>query len=543
MNCVFINGNIRTLDSTCPHAQALEVANGRITAVGSTAAILAQKSQQGSEPRVIDLSGRTVLPGFIDAHTHFISGGFSLQNIDLRGAAGPTEFISRIADRVGKNPAGLWVKGGGWDHETWPGAPLPCKEWLDPFTADTPVFVTRIDLHIGLANSAALQAAGITAATPDPCGGEIMRDAATGEPTGIVKDKAVSQIEQAMPKLSKEDRTGALKSALHQAASHGVTSVHDICDWGNPDWPEWNLFQDFAKRGELTCRIYARLPLVDWDRRRHELPVFRIGAEADPWVRFGGLKGFVDGSLGARTAYFFEPYTDAPDYCGLLIDEMFPEGAMEKRILEADKAGLPVSVHAIGDRANSLLLDIFSNVISANGPRDRRLRVEHAQHLRLHDIQRMASLGITASIQPAQILDDGGWAERRIGAERCDLAYAFHSLASAGIRLVAGSDWPVAPLGPLLGIHAAATRCTADGRFSEGWHPEQKISVLQAVEAYTVNAAYAEFAEAEKGTLTPGKFADLAVLSEDPFTTEPASIKDIEVFMTVAGGNVVYQAR
>ena len=481
------------------------------------------------------------MPGFIDAHTHFLTGGFSLKNVDLRGTAGPAEFVRRITDRVRLTPDGSWVRGSGWDQETWPGAPLPHKNWLDKFTPHIPVFVTRLDLHIGLANSAALRAAGITAGTPDPVGGEIFRDSVTGEPTGILKDSAVRLLESAMPKPTAADQAVALRLALKQAAAHGVTSIHDITDWTNPSWSEWELFQTFRRQNELTCRIYARLPLIDWDQRRQAFPRFQTGPTADPWLRFGGLKGFTDGSLGGRTAYFFAPYTDNPDNCGLLQDEMFPEGAMERRIREADLAGIPISVHAIGDRANALLLDILERVSACNGARDRRFRVEHAQHLRAADMARMAKLGVIASIQPAHVIDDGGWAERCIGAERCRLTYAFRSLAETGVRLAGGSDWTVAPLNPLLGIHAAVNRNTADGCFPAGWQSEQKLTVTQAIAAFTTGAAYAEFAESEKGSLTPGKFADLVVLSADPFAVAPSALQDISVLLTVAGGRVVHR--
>ena len=538
---VLINANIHTLDPALPHAQALIAQNGRLRAIGSNRDIRDLADREMPGVKVMDLDGRTVLPGFIDAHTHLLAGGFALQTVDLRGCDGPDEFVRRIADRALTTQPGGWVKGGGWDQETWPAAPLPHKDWIDAITGSIPVFVTRSDLHIGLANSAALQAAGITAGTPDPAGGEIYRDPDTGEPTGILKDAAIRLLDAAMPKPTPTEQAGALRLALRLAASRGVTSVQDITDWGNPAWSEWNMFQEFRRQGKLTCRIYARLPLIDWDRRRDDLPRFRTGPAADPWLRFGGLKGFTDGSLGGRTAYFFDPYDDAPDYRGLLQEEMLPEGAMERRIREADLAGIPVSVHAIGDRANSILLDIFAGVARANGPRDRRSRIEHAQHLREEDIQRMAELGIIASVQPAHIIDDGGWAERRIGPERCRLTYAFRSLAAAGVRLAGGSDWPVAPLDPLLGIQAAVTRCTADGLFPDGWHPEQRMTVDQAIHAFTLGAAYAEFAEAEKGSLTPGKFADCVVLSADPYAVSAATVREIRVLSTIAGGNVVYK--
>ena len=539
-NLVLINANIRTLDPANPAAQALAVRDGRILALGRTDEIRALAAQFLPHAPVLDLQGKTVLPGFIDSHTHFLAGGFSLLAVDLRGARNPAEFVRRIADRARLTPRGEWVRGGGWDQETWPDSPLPHKQWIDACTADIPVFVTRTDLHIGLANSAALRLAGIGAGTPDPAGGEIYRDPATGDPTGILKDAAIKLLEAFIPKPSPDEQATALRLALAEAASHGVTSVQDVTDWKNPSWSEWELFRSFRRRHELTCRIYARLPLVDWDRARQALPAFEFGPAADPWLRFGGLKGFTDGSLGGRTAYFFEPYSDAPGYCGLLQEEMFPEEEMERRIREADQAGIPVSVHAIGDRANSLLFDIFERVAQANGPRDRRFRVEHAQHLLPEDIPRIAHQKIIASIQPAHVIDDGGWAERRIGPERARFTYAFRSLADAGVILAGGSDWTVAPLDPLLGIHAAVNRTTADGRNPAGWQPEQKLSVGQAVAAFTTGAAFAEFAETEKGTLTPGKFADLVVLSADPFTVETSRLREIQVLKTIAGGRLVF---
>ena len=538
---VVINANIRTLDPAIPCAEALVASGGCIRAVGPNLDIQAIAAREAPGATILDLKGQTVLPGFIDSHTHLLAGGFALQSVDLRGCNGPDEFVRRIANRTLTTPFGRWVRGGGWDQETWPGAPLPHKDWIDSATGGMPVFVTRSDLHIGLANSAALQAAGITADTPDPVGGEIYRDPSTGEPTGILKDSAIRLLETAMPKHTPEEQAEALRLALQHAAAHGITSVQDITDWSNPTWSEWELFQKFRRQCELTCRIYARLPLIDWDRRRDDFPLFLTGAAADPWLRFGGLKGFTDGSLGGCTAYFFEPYADVPEYCGLLQEEMLPEDAMERRIREADLAGIPVSVHAIGDRANSILIDIFARVALSNGPHDRRPRIEHAQHLREQDIQRMGQLGVIASVQPAHVIDDGGWAERRIGPERCRWTYAFRALSDAGVRLAGGSDWPVAPLDPLLGIYAAVSRCTSDGRFPLGWQPEQKLTVAQAVEAFTIQAAYAEFAENEKGSLTSGKFADFVVLSDDPYCVDPSTLREISVRKTIAGGQIVYE--
>lgn len=538
---VVLNARIRTLDGSCPLASAIATKAGRILALGSTEKVRTIADESLPHATIIDAGGKTMLPGFIDAHTHLLSGGFALQSLDLRGCRNRDEFILRIRDRVNQTAPGEWIRGGGWDEQTWSEPLLPCKEWIDSFSPNHPVFLRRSDLHIGLANSAALRAAGIGSKTADPEGGMIYRDPASNEPTGILKDAAMQLLETVIPKPDRAQQESALTAALRLAARRGVTSVQDITDWGNPTWSEWELFQDFRRNGKLTCRIFARLPLADWELRRNDYPVFQVGENADPWLRFGGLKGFGDGSLGGRTACFFEPYLDDPVNQGLLLTEMLPPEKMERRIRETDQAGFPLSIHAIGDQTLSLLLDHFETVSRQNGPRDRRFRIEHVQHLRSQDIPRLARLGITASIQPAHLLDDGGWAERVLGKERIQWTYAFRSLADAGIVLAGGSDWPVSPLDPLLGIHAAVTRNSPDNRFPGGWQPQQKLTVDEAVAAFTTGAAYAEFAEQEKGSLSVGKFADWVLLSEDPFTCPPENLCQIEVLQTVAGGRVVFQ--
>lgn len=539
METIFVNGSIWTGDPLNPRAEALAIKSARIEAIGSNSEILNLR-KTNHKIRIEDLGGKTIFPGFTDCHTHLVTGGLYLMGVDLKPAKSPDDFRRIIFDKASNSSPGRWVLGGNWDHETWPGAPFPDKSWIDDATADVPVFVTRIDLHVGLANSAALRAAGITRDTPDPCGGVIVRNQSTGEPTGLLKDKAINLLSEAVPRPTRQEMSDALRLALRHAAAHGVTSVQDITDWGDPSWQQWNLFQDFRDRGELTCRIFARLPLIDWDRSNSNLPPFITGPYADPWLRFGGLKGFMDGSLGSRTAFFFHPYEDDPDCCGLLMDEMFPDGAMERRIREADKAGIPVSVHAIGDRANAMLIDIFQNVVSTNGSRDRRFRVEHAQHLRREDIARMAALGLTASIQPAQVLDDGCWADQRIGRGRCSGAYAFKSMQEAGLLLAGGSDWPVSPLDPIRGIYAAVSRCPDNDSCPGGWQPEQKLSIHDAVNCFTINPAYAEFAESEKGTLSVGKFADFVALSDDPFSVPDSELPRIKILLTVAGGKIIH---
>jgi predicted amidohydrolase YtcJ len=529
---VILNASVRTLDAKQPTAEAVAVYGNRVAAVGTNADI---KRLVGSRTRVIDARGALLLPGFNDSHVHFLSGGFQLSSVDLRDARTPQEFAERIRRFADKLPKGRWVTGGDWDHESWPGSPLPTKELIDASTPDRPVFVNRLDGHMALANSLALKLAGVTRETPDPPGGLIVRDPRTGEPTGVLKDAAQSFVWKVFPEPSFEEKTDAARAATNHAASHGVTSVQDMSA-GN----DVGVYQSLLERGELKTRIYAVSPLPDWER------LGRVGikrAFGGDMLRIGGLKGFADGSLGSTTALFFEPYNDAPNTRGLPGDEMFPEGAMLKRVEEADAAGLQVMIHAIGDRANDSILSIYEQVSKEHGERDRRFRVEHAQHLRPQDIARFGRDHVVASMQPYHCIDDGRWAEKRIGHERARGTYAFRSLLDSGAVLAFGSDWSVAPLDPILGIYAATTRRTLDGKNPGGWIPEQKITVEEAARAYTVGSAFAEFAENAKGTITPGKLADLVILTEDIFKIDPAEIEKVHVRMTIMDGRVVYEAK
>jgi predicted amidohydrolase YtcJ len=532
---VVVNANVHTLDARRPVAEAVAVHGNRIVAVGTNEEI---KRLAGARTRVVDAGGALVLPGFNDSHVHFLSGGFQLSSVDLRDAATPQEFAERIRRFAGKLPKGRWITGGDWDHERWPdvngSAPLPTKELIDAFTPDRAVFVNRLDGHMALANSYALKLAGVTRDTPDPPGGLIVRDARTGEPTGILKDAAQSFVWKVFPEPSSDEKLDAARAATDHAASHGVTSVQDMSAGASV-----GVYQALLDRGELKTRIYAVSPLPDWER------LGRVGilrAFGGDMLRIGGLKGFSDGSLGSTTALFFEPYNDAPMTRGLPADEMFPEGVMLKRVREADAAGLQVMIHAIGDRANDTILSIYEQVAREHGPRDRRFRIEHAQHLRPQDIARFGRDHVVASMQPYHCIDDGRWAEKRIGHERAKSTYAFRSLLDTGAVLAFGSDWTVAPLDPVLGIYAATTRRTLDGKNPRGWIPEQKITVEEAVRAYTVGSAYAEFAESAKGTITPGKLADLVILSQDIFKIDPVEIEKARVRMTVMDGRVVYEA-
>ena len=524
-----INGRFWTGNKSQPWVEALATRGERITAVGSSIDI---KKLAGANTRVIDLLGRLALPGFIDDHTHFMIGGLHLLSVDLRDAATPEEFARRIKERAARLASGRWVTGGDWDHERWPGGPLPTRDLIDRHTPNHPVFVTRLDGHMGLANSAALRLAGITKETKDPPGGTIVRDPSTGEPTGILKDDAQALINRVIPAATDAEREEALKASLDAAARFGVTSIQDITPW-----PDYDTYRKFRDTGRLTVRVYARTPMSQWKRQADM--VARHG-KGDDWLRLGGLKAFVDGSLGSTTALFFEPFSDASGTSGLMVDDNIPEGKLKQNIKAADKAGLQCSIHAIGDKANNILLNYFEEVARDNGPRDRRFRIEHAQHLLPGDIPRFAKLGVIASMQPYHAIDDGRWAEKRIGPVRIKTTYAFRSLLDSGATLVFGSDWFVAPLSPILGIHAAVTRQTIDGKNPGGWVPEQKVSVEEAVRAYTLSGAYAEFAERDKGTLDVGKMADVVVLSQDIFRINPDEIQKTGVVYTIVGGRVVY---
>ncbi len=528
---VITNANVRTMDKQRPKAEAVAVVGNRIVAVGSNDEI---RKYAGSRTRNIDARGALVLPGFNDSHVHFLSGGFQLSSVDLRDAPTPQEFAARIRRFAERLPKGRWVTGGDWDHERWPDSPLPTKELIDSFTPDTPVFVNRLDGHMALANSLALRLAGVTRETKDPPGGLIVRDPQTGEPTGVLKDAAMSFVFQKIPAPGFDEKLSAARAATEHAARLGVTSVQDMSAGDDV-----GVYQTLLERGELKTRVYAVAPLPAWER------LSRVGvrrAFGSDMLRVGGLKGFGDGSLGSTTALFFEPYNDAPETSGLPGDEMFPEGAMRARVEGADKAGLQVMIHAIGDKANDIILSIYDQTVKSNGERDRRFRVEHAQHLYPEEIREFARLHVIASMQPYHAIDDGRWAEKRIGPERIKGTYAFRSLLDAGAVLAFGTDWSVAPLDPMLGVYAAVTRRTLDGKNPSGWVPEQKITVEEAVRAYTYGSAYAEFADGVKGTIAPGKLADMVILTDDIFKIDPVMIEKTRVRLTIMDGRVVYDA-
>ncbi len=524
VNLAVVNARAWTGDARRPWADAIAVSGDRIAAVGSSAEV---RKLAGPNARVIDARGMMLVPGFIDSHIHFIDGGFGLASVQLRDAKTPSEFIARIKAFAASAPPGSWITEGNWDHELW-GGELPRRDWIDSITPNIPVWVQRLDGHMGLANSAALRAAGVTRATPDVDGGTIVRDA-TGEPTGILKDNAAALIGRAIPPPTDEQMQRALDAAMRFVAEQGVTSVHHMGTWA-----EMAAFERAHEAGRLRTRIYAAVPLSSWARLRDTVAARGRG---DLWLKRGVLKAYVDGSLGSHTAAFFEPFTDAPNDRGLLVST--PED-LYTWVSGADRAGLHVAVHAIGDRAINLILGIFERVTADNGVRDRRFRVEHAQHIASADISRFAAIGVIPSMQPYHAIDDGRWADKVIGAERSRTTYAFRSLLDARATLAFGSDWYVAPPTPLEGIYAAVTRRTIDEKQPGGWVPEQKITVEEALRAYTMGAAYAEFAEGEKGSLERGKLADFVLIDRDLTRIPPETIRDARVMMTVVGGQVVF---
>jgi predicted amidohydrolase YtcJ len=480
------------------------------------------------------LGGHRVVPGFNDAHVHFFAGGADLTGPQLRRVQSKQEFQAILAAYARRAPKGQWITGGNWDHENWAPPELPSRDLIDSVTADTPVFVNRLDGHMALANSLALRLAGIDRQTKDIPGGVIVRDS-NGEPTGILKDAAQGLVQRVIPSPSIERIRAALIAASSYANSQGVTSVQDMS--ATPDI--LRVYESLANTGELSVRVSGHQPLTTWKRQADIGLAAHFGSSM---LQIGALKGFADGSLGSTTALLFQPYLDAPNSSGIPSAELADPDSMWRNMEGADRAGLQIAVHAIGDKANDTILNMYERILQEHGARDRRSRIEHAQHLIASDIPRFAQLHVIASMQPYHLLDDGHWAEKRIGPERAKTAFAFRSLLNAKATLAFGSDWPVAPMNELMAIYGAVTRRTLDGQHQNGWIPEQRISVAEAVRAFTYGSAYASFNDDVKGTLEAGKLADLVVLSEDIFTREPNDIGRTKVILTMLGGKVVYRA-
>jgi len=526
ISLAIVNARVWTGDTRRPWADAVAVQGNQIAAVGSSAEI---RKLAGAATRVIDAKGAMVVPGFTDAHVHFIDGGFALQSVKLRDAKTKAEFIRRIGAFARTVPSGAWILNGDWDHENW-GGELPTRQWIDSITPHNPVWINRLDGHMNLANSAALAAAHVTRGVKDVSGGTIVRDA-TGELTGVFKDNAMGVVDRAVPPAPAAMMDRALAGAMAHVNAQGVTAVHHMGSWG-----DLAAFERAHKAGTLTTRIYASVPLSSWKRLADTV---KARGHGDDWVRIGGLKGFVDGSIGSHTAAMLEPFTDAPNDRGLMVNTEADLYAWTKA---GDAAGLQVLVHAIGDRAIRTQLDIFERVAKENGPRDRRFRIEHAQHIAPADMARFGALGVIPSMQPYHAIDDGRWVDRVIGADRSKGTYAFKSLLDTKARLAFGSDWFVAPPMPLMGIYAAVTRRTLDEQRPEGWVPEQKVTVEQALRAYTAGGAYAGFAEANRGMIKVGMLADLTMIDKDLTRIAPAAIRDAKIVRTIVDGKVVYEA-
>jgi predicted amidohydrolase YtcJ len=528
---IITNAKVWTVDKSLPIAQAVAVLGDRLVAVGSTVEV---NQWRGPRTRVIDARGRFLLPGFNDAHVHFVSGGMQLDNVQLKDASNPEEFARLIGERAKATPKGEWILGGNWDETKWNPPNIPTKELIDSITPETPVLVSRYDGHMALANSVALRLAGITAKTPDPPGGTIVRDA-QGNPTGALKDAAMDYVDKIIPPLSHDQRMKIVKRALAYAASVGVTSVQHM----SASYEDIDVYSELLQSGELTLRIYVAPSITHVD------DLAQLGVRhsfGGPYLRIGALKAFADGSLGSGTAYFYEPFLNQGSNRGLLSDEMHPISLMRDRYMKADAAGLQLCTHAIGDEGISTILDLYGDVIKAHGESDRRLRIEHAQHMAAKDFERFAQMHVIASVQPYHAIDDGRFAEAHIGRDRASRTYAFRTFLNHGVRLAFGTDWEVAPLDPLLTVYAAVTRATLDGKNPNGWFREQKLTVAEALEAYTMGSAYAEFQEKEKGSISTGKLADMVLLSEDIFSIAPEKIRDVRVMKTFVGGRLVFDA-
>jgi predicted amidohydrolase YtcJ len=524
---VVTNANIHTGNPSLGKVQAMAVKGRKIAVMGTDAQV---KALVGPNTKQIDASGRTIVAGFNDAHVHFLETGQQLSSVDLRDAKTPQEFVERIRKFAAKLPKGRWILGGKWDHENWTPNALPTAAMIDAVTPDNPVFIDRLDGHMALSNSLAMKLAGVDKNTKDVAGGEIVRDA-SGNPTGVFKDSAMNYVGKTIPDPSFEEKLEAAQAATDHAASLGVTSVQDMSAG-----TDVGVFQELLRRGTLKTRVYGCSPLGDFKRWTNTGVRHAFG---DPMLRVGCLKGYADGSLGSTTAWFFDPYLDAPNSSGLAMADVTT--TMRQNITDADKAGLQVRIHAIGDRANAAILDHFQAAAGANGTHDRRFTIEHAQHMRMEDLKRFAGQKVVASMQPFHIIDDGRWAWKRLDEKRLKGTYAFRTILDSGGVLAFGSDSPVAPLNPLLGVYAAVTRRTLDEKNPGGWIPEQKISLEETIRAFTWGSAFAEFQEKEKGTLEVGKLADFVILSDDIFTIDPAKIRDVTVLKTVVDGKVIFE--
>jgi predicted amidohydrolase YtcJ len=528
---ILVNGVIHTMDSAKPRAEAIALAGNRVLAVGSNDEM---RELKAPGCRMVDLRGRTVVPGLTDAHLHFLAYGISLREIDLAGVATLDEALARVAARAAETPAGQWLHGRGWDHTLWGNSGLqagdfPTRQDLDRVAADHPVFLPRKCGHVGWANSRALALAGITAATPDPYGGTIERDPLTGQPTGILKELAMDSMFRLFQEPTLEEAIAAIWAAMSRAHQAGLVGVHTMEGAG-----AFRAFQQLQAAGELKLRVLMQIPEDNLDAAIQAGLRSGFGNER---LRIGGVKLFSDGALGARTAHMLEPFEGEPTNYGIPVAS---SDHLREVIGKASRAGIASLVHAIGDAANRVVLDAIEASRRAGEGAGLRHRIEHAQIVHPTDVPRFAALGVIASMQPIHATQDMLAADALWG-KRSAHAYAWRSLLDAGALVAFGSDSPVEDLNVMMGIHAAVTRRRADGSPGpDGWYPEQRLTVEEAIFAYTAGAAYASGEEAIKGSIAPGKLADLVVLSQDIFTIDPMAILDTEVVGTMVGGEWVY---
>ena len=532
---VIKNAKVVTIDKEHPRAQAIAFKGETIIAVTSDESI--ERHFKEGVSRMIDAEGRLVVPGFNDAHIHF--SFIDPDYIDLRYITDSSIITAKVREAVARAKPGELIRGGRWEHEMFVDKQWPTKELIDPVAPDNPVVLSRADGHSVLVNSYIIRNSGITRDTPDPFGGEIQKDPATGEPTGIFKERAKGLLkygQKPVHRTAEEQRERLMRgwqAAFDQAAQNGVTSIQ------LPPGGDFDIYQKFKDMGKLTLRIYAGGPLTaDKQKlRRYDELQEKYPRDGD-WIRFGYIKGFIDGTLGSGTALFFEPYIDAPEKTGL---PQMPYEKFEKMVVALDKAGFQIGIHAIGDRANHWTLNAYEKAQQLNGNRDSRHRIEHAQVLHSDDIPRFATLGVIASMQPTHCITDKRFAEKRIGRQRCKGAYAWQRLLDAEARIAFGTDYPVEPISPLEGLYAAVTRKDRAGEPGDGWFPDQKLSMEKAIELYTLGSAYAEFMEYRKGMIKEGYLGDVVIFDEDLMTIPHDRIMSAKVDYTIVGGKVVYK--
>jgi predicted amidohydrolase YtcJ len=520
---IYVNAKIWTGDTLNPSATVIAVKGEKIVYVGGDAT-------KFTANETIDVEGKQLLPGFTDNHTHFLSAGYALSSVKLKDAMTKEEFIKRIADFCKSKPDDTWVMEGSWDHENW-GGELPSKEWIDSVTGDHPLFISRYDSHMAFANSKALKLAGIDKQTVAPLGGVIVKNK-DGEPTGVVKDAAMTLVINAITPPTNEQLDQYFDAAAKHAVERGVTNVTDMNSYGG--WSDLETYKRAWKTDRMILRMYSFVPLATWERMDSFV---QKNGRGDDILHWGGLKGYVDGSLGSTTAWFHQPYLDDPGTNGLFITDT---SLLRKWVLGADKAGLHLGVHAIGDKANDFILSVYDEAAKINGARDRRFRVEHAQHVRPETIDQFAKLGVIASMHPYHLYDDGIWAYKRLDTNRLKGTYAFKSMKDKGVKITFGSDWPVAPIDPVYGIYSAVTRITGDGKNPNGWYPNEKLSIEDALKAYTATNAYASFLDGKIGILKEGFFADFTILENNLFEVPKEKIKDIKAVRTVLKGKEVF---